>query len=63
MNAIFLLVLFFFLRNSDEGYRPMSTENVRKYTIINIVSMTLITITYFFTQFLNPGIRNLSRIS
>ena len=63
MNAIFLLVLFFFLRNSDEGYRPMSTADIKKFTIINIASMTLITITYLLTQFLNPGIRNLSKIT
>lgn len=63
LNALFLLVIFLFLRQGREGVKPMSDQDVRKFTIINVVCMVLLNLTYFLTQFLNPGIRNLSKIS
>lgn len=63
MDALFLLVIFMFLRNSGTGLRPVSQSDIRKFTIINLVTMGLLNLSYFLTQFLNPGIRNLSTIS
>jgi len=57
------MVIFMFLRTSATGPRAMSQNDIRKFTIINLVAMAILNITYFLTQFLNPGIRNLSTIS
>jgi hypothetical protein len=63
MNGIFLLVIFMFLRQAGTGMHPMPSTDIRKYSIINIIAMVVINILYFLTQFLNPGIRNLSTIT
>lgn len=63
MDALFILTLLVFLRSAGEGLKPMSADNIRKYKIVNIVLMAAMNISYFLTQFMNPGIRNLSTIS
>ena len=62
INGLFALVLVFFINGSKTGMNPMSQADVNKYLIINIAVLVLTNITYFLTQFLNPGVRNLSSI-
>lgn len=63
INALFILTLLVFLKSAGEGMKPMSADNIRKYKVVNIVLMSVMNISYFLTQFMNPGIRNLSTIS
>ena len=63
INGLFLLVIFMFLGQAGTGMRPMSADSIRKYTFINVAVMICVNISYILTQFLNPGIRNLSKIS
>jgi palmitoyltransferase ZDHHC9/14/18/palmitoyltransferase len=62
MDAIYLLVATIFLKNAHEGINPMSDDSIRNYSVINISLMVAMNITYILTQFLNPGIRNLTNI-
>ena len=60
-NAIFLLAIFtFVIKNAQDGEKT-SNENI-VIIIISIIVFLLINISYFLTQFMNPGIRNPSKI-
>ena len=63
INAIFVLGFMLFLSNADKGIHPMKEADKNRVIVLNITTFALINITYFLTQFLNPGVRNLTSIS
>lgn len=56
LNAIFVFTIVMFMRGE-------SGNDVQKFIIINSVVIVVLNISYFLTQFLNPGLTNLATIS
>ena len=63
LNAIFVMGFIVFLNYADKGVKPMKEADKNRIMVFNIATIVLINLTYFLTQFLNPGVRNLSSIS
>ena len=63
LNAVFVLGFVAFLNNADHGIKHISQTDKNRIIIANITTFVLMNFTYFLTQFLNPGVRNLSSIS
>lgn len=63
INLIFVMGLLTYIKNTSLANKHSNPDTVRKFKIINIVILSVINISYLLTQFLNPGIRNLSEIS
>ena len=62
-NAILLIVMFVFLENEINKKKNDIDQKTKYILLMNALVFALLNLTYFLTVFLNPGIRNLRKIS
>ena len=62
LNILFILIIVFLASGLNTSNDLMNPEDRKKSIFINLGLMALINFTYFLTQFMNPGVRNLSSI-